>query len=314
MSKSKFFSPDNWTIVKFFLKFLSKNSKNNLNNNNDRNINNRSFDSEKNRPKLRIDPPSPLRPSSSSSSSNKNNDQYINDGPSLGTLICKLILAIHFILFILLQFLWSSWCLWFQMNTMDPLFKMALFTTMTFIDSYLSYHVLLWLIILIKSMKKRTHQYLIERRRKRQLGRTPPELQTTLTTPMSALTLQSLSLVSNYFDVTPTPTPTIIIPTINVRLAQDQDDYDDETGFESIKFIDDSKSTMDMNSCLSFIKRKSSATSSISSIDMLANYLNQFDVSYLRKHSQDLTTGEKLTSSNESLATECSKSYRDSMP
>ena len=75
-------------------------------------------------------------------------------------------------------------------------------------------------------MKKKTHQYLIERRKGRR--RTPPELQTPVTTPMSALTLQSLSLVSNYFDVTPTTTPTMIIPTINVRLAQDQND-DDET-------------------------------------------------------------------------------------
>ncbi|OTF78910.1 hypothetical protein BLA29_007202 [Euroglyphus maynei] len=162
-------------------------------------------------------------------------------------------------------------------------------------------------------MKKRTHQYLIERRRKRQQQTTPPKLQTNkVTTPISALTLQSLSLVSNYFDVTPTPTPTMIIPTINVRLAKDQDnDDDDKTGHESIKFIDDSKSTMMDN--LTFVERKSSRTSSLSSVDILANYLNQFNISYLRKQSQDLISSEKVTSSTESLATECSKFYRDSI-
>lgn len=315
MSKSKFFTPNNWTILKFLLKFLSKNSEKNTTNNEDnRNINQRSFYIGKNRPKLQIDLPSPLRSlssSPSSSSSNKNKDQCNNHSPNLSALICRTILAILFILIILLQFLWSSWCLWFQMNSMDPLFKMALFTPMTFIDSYLFYHVLLWLISLTKLMKKKTHQYLIERRKGRR--RTPPELQTPVTTPMSALTLQSLSLVSNYFDVTPTTTPTMIISTINVRLAQDQND-DDETGYESIKFIDDSKSTMNKNSNLTSIERKSSVTSSLSSVDMLANYLNQFDISYLRKQSQDLVTGEKLTTSKESLATECSKFYCDSMP
>lgn len=206
---------------------------------------------------------------------------------------------------ILTQTIWSIWYLWCRKNdaniiNQNNLYKTLITLLLLLIDLYLFYHFIKLLINLFKSENLLWN---VEN------DRCTNEQ---ITCPANQLPLNSIALVSNYFNVNQKPTTIIpapvgkrrqstMIPTINIKLATD-DVLD-----EQIKYID----SISINSNENQLKHLPSLSSTrSSSVDFNGRKINidqqQINVQLLQ-HQQQLV----FNSSDESLATELTKYYQD---
>lgn len=215
---------------------------------------------------------------------------------------CTLIALI--LLIILAQTIWSIWYLWWRKNDANIIDKNNPYKTLITVllilsDLYLFYHFIKLLIKLFKSSNLIRNAFW---RRNEDNNRSTNEQ---IACPANQLPLNSIALVSNYFDVNRKPTTipppawkrrqSTIIPTINVKLAVDDAD-------EQIKYIDSISISSNENQ-LKHLPSLSSTRSS--SVDFNGKKIN------IEQPRCQLQQQQIFHSSDESLETELTKYYRD---